>query len=301
MELKTNLDKLSNVQNNNLQDYNESLPIELDKLPNEKPIYTPNNPPWNSGIALLVWIASIFFMLLIPTIGIIIYVASQGINITDSKALQTNLLNDPNAILVNIACVIPAHIATIILAWLVVTRGRKYSFREMLGWEWGGFNLLILIGIVVGFFVLAALVSLVLPEAENDLLRILKSSRTVVYFVAFMATFTAPLVEEVVYRGILYSAFQRTFGVPLAVFLVTFLFALVHVPQYYPSFSTILMIVILSLSLTLIRVKSNNLFPCIVLHTIFNGVQSVFLIAQPYLEKYVTPLETQTSFFYWIN
>lgn len=285
------------MQNNNLQDYNQSLPVELNKLPNEKNEINPNNPPWNSGVALLVWVASILFMLIIPTIGILVYVASQGINFANPQVI----LSDPNAILVNIACVIPAHIATIIVAWLVVTWGRKYSFREMLGWDWGGFSLLYLVGIVIGFFIIAALVSLVLPEAENDLLRILKSSRTVVYFVAFMATFTAPLVEEVVYRGVMYSAFQRTFGVSTAVFLVTFLFALVHVPQYYPSFSTILMIVLLSLTLTLIRVKSDNLLPCIVLHTIFNGVQSALLIAQPYLEKYATPTETQTSFFFWLN
>ncbi len=61
------------------------------------------------------------------------------------------------------------------------------------------------------------------------------------------------------------------------------------------------MIVLLSLTLTLIRVKSDNLLPCIVLHTIFNGVQSALLIAQPYLEKYATPAETQTSFFFWLN
>jgi membrane protease YdiL (CAAX protease family) len=52
-----------------------------------------------------------------------------------------------------------------------------------------------------------------------------------------MATFTAPIVEEVIYRGILYSAFQRARGSGVAIAAVTLLFALVHVPQYYPSFS----------------------------------------------------------------
>ncbi len=119
------------------------------------------------------------------------------------------------------------------------------------------------------------------PEKENDLIRILQSSRTAVYIVAIMATFTAPLVEEVVYRGVLYSAFQRTFGIPAAFVLVTALFAIVHVPQYYPSYSTLFLLTVLSLTLTAIRVKSNNLLPCVILHTLFNGIQSVFLILRP--------------------
>src|SRR6478609_4855946 len=106
----------------------------------------------------------------------------------------------------------------------------------------------------------------------------LASSRVVVFLVAFMATFTAPIVEEVVYRGILYSAFQRARGPVLATVAVTLLFASVHVPQYYPSYSTIGLLVLLGLILTLIRARTNNLLPCIVLHTIFNGLQSVLLI-----------------------
>ena len=102
---------------------------------------------------------------------------------------------------------------------------------------------------------------------------------------AFIATFTAPFVEEVVYRGVLYSAFQRTLGVTAAFLLTTFLFALVHVPQYWPSYSTIFLLALLSLTLTSIRVKTSNLLPCIVLHTLFNGTQSALLILEPYITK----------------
>ena len=281
------------MENQQIQDYNEPLKIQLENLPTETPKFSPNNPPWNSAMAFLMWVASILFILVIPTFGIIFYVVVKGANLTDSNKLTEFIQNDPNAMLVNVICVIPAHLLTILLAWLVVTSNRKYSFREMLGSQWGGFNILYLLGIVIGFFVLAALFSSFLPDKDTELLRILRSSRTIVYFIAFMATFTAPLVEEVIYRGILYSAFQRTLGVAGAVFLVTFLFALVHVPQYYPSFSTIFMICLLSLVLTLIRVKSDNLLPCIVLHTIFNGIQSAFLIAEPYLKQVAPEQQAQ--------
>ena len=132
-------------------------------------------------------------------------------------------------------------------------------------------------------------VTVYFPEQENELLRVLRSSRSVVFIVAFVATFTAPIVEEVVYRGVIYSAFQRKLGIHAAFIFTTLLFAVVHVPQYYPSYSTIFLLFLLSLTLTSIRVKTGNLFPCIVLHTVFNGLQSVLLILEPYLNKVENP------------
>ncbi len=256
---------------------------------------TPDNPPWNSWTAVGVWAASVFFIAALPMLFVFPYLLQNGIKPTDSAQLNEIFRNDPMAIILNIIAIIPAHLLTLILAWLVVTRYKKFSFRTTLGWQWGGFtwwNCLLILG---GFFVTAAVVSSFLPEQDNDLMRILRSSRTAVYIVAFMATFTAPIVEEVVYRGIMYSAFQRSVGVIGSIIIVTALFALVHVPQYYPSYSTIILICLLSLILTLIRVKTNNLLPCIVLHTIFNGFQSLLLILEPYLTNIANQSENKAA------
>jgi len=207
--------------------------------------------------------------------------------------------NDPTAIFLQIIAVIPAHILTILLAWLVVTSGRKYRFREMLGWRRGGFKWWHYGAVLAGFLLVAQVVSYYFPEQENDLIRMLHSSRFAVYLVALVATFTAPLVEEVVYRGMLYSAFQRTLGVPAAFVVATLLFSIVHVPQYYPSYSTIFLLCLLSVVLTSIRVWSGNLLPCIILHTLFNGLQSIILILEPYLKS--GEGQGETAFFHFLK
>ena len=240
-------------------------------------------------LALGVWLASVAFILFIPAFFLIPYIASQGTPLSDSQAIIEFAKSDQTAVFLQILAIIPAHILTLLVAWLVISRGRKFSFRDTLGWEKGGFKWWHYVAILVGFFVIAAIVGSAFPEQDNDLLRILKSSRSAVYIVAFVATFTAPAVEEIVYRGILYSAFERLGGVTVAFVLVTLLFALVHVPQYYPSYSTIFLLTLLSVVLTLVRVKSNNLLPCIILHTLFNGFQSVMLILEPYIQKEATP------------
>ncbi|MFZ1700543.1 MAG: type II CAAX endopeptidase family protein [Pyrinomonadaceae bacterium] len=250
----------------------------------------PNNPPWNSLEAVGVWVASVLFILIVPTFFLLPYLATQRPPITESAEIVEFAKSDPTALFLQIVAVIPAHLLTVVLAWFVVTRFRKFGFRKMLGWETGGLSMWLAYPIILGgFFVIAAVVGSYFPEQENDLLRILKSSRSAVYIVAFVATFTAPFVEEVVYRGILYSAFQRTFGTAAGFLFVTLLFALVHVPQYYPSYSTIFLLTLLSVILTLIRVKTKNLLPCIILHALFNGLQSFFLIIEPMLPKPATP------------
>lgn len=292
MELENNFAKLKSVQNeeiNNL-DYNEPLFKELAKTSDEPEIPTPNNPPWGSLSAIGIWVFSVLSIFIFPLIFIVPYVLVNRQNSIDS--FQT----DSTAIFLNLIAIVPAHIFTLLAAWFVATKNGKFSLNDTLGLKSGGFRWWYYPLILIAFFVVAGLVSYLIPEGDNDLLRMLRSSRMAVYAIVILATFTAPLVEEVVYRGILYSALQRSVGVNWAVVIVTLMFAGVHVPQYLGSPGTILLICLLSLMLTLIRVKTNNLLPCIVMHTIFNGLQSVLLIAEPYLQRFVENPE-QPAFF----
>lgn len=260
-----------------------TAPVLKEKLEIAPVNPTPNNPPWNSWTALGVWLASVAFILILGNIFLLPYLFKQNIDFTNQAAVLEFAQNDPTAVLLQVVATIPAHLLTLLLAWLVVTRFKKFSFRQTLGWEKGGFAWWYYPLILVGIFAVSAIVSYFVPEQDNDMARILRSSRAAVFAVAFLATFTAPLVEEVVYRGIMYSAFQRAFGVAPAVFIVTLIFAAVHFYQYWGSPSTIFLIVFLSLILTLVRVRSKNLLPCIILHTAINGIQSVALILEPYL------------------
>ncbi len=247
--------------------------------------YSPNNPPWNSAMAIVLWLVSVGFIVFLPALFLLPYLLSQNISMSDQANVIKFSTTDPTAILIQIAAIIPAHILTLIIAWFIITNYKTYSFKEMLGWKWGGYRWWHTIILLLTVFAVAITTNYFFGASDNDLLRILRSSRYVVFLVAFMATFSAPIVEEVVYRGVLYSAFQRTTNIPMAVFLVTFVFALVHYPQYWGDTSTLITLTFLSLVLTLIRVWTNSLLPCIFFHFVFNGIQSVILLLQPYLPQ----------------
>ena len=227
-----------------MENINESnSEIELDP-PGiiEKPTepYAPNNPPWGVPAAILLWLASVALIVIVPLFFVIPYFLSQNVNLSDQEQLANFAQNDVGAILFQIGGIIPAHILTLILAWFVVTKYKKHSFTEMLGWEWGGYKWWHTIVLLLSVFGVALATTSFFGNQDNALVEMLRKSRYIVFLVAILATFSAPIVEEVVYRGILYSAFQKAAGVPVAVALVTLVFALVHYPQYWGDYSTLI-------------------------------------------------------------
>lgn len=285
------------MENQELQNYNEPLESEEKHIKVLETAVSPNNPPWNSGVAFGFWLVSVFFIAVVPMILLFPYFLKQNVNFSDKERLKELTTNDPNTIIIGIVGTLIAHVLTLILGWLIVTKIRKYPFFKTLGWEWGGFKIWHAVALFLGVFALAGILSNVLGVQDNEMQKILRSSRTAALLVAFLATFTAPIVEELVYRGVLYSAFQRTFNKTTAVIFVTIIFSSVHVLQYYPNFSVLISITLLSLIITLIRAKTDNLLPCFVFHTLINGIQSIAIVFAPYLPENLDPTQPVNGFF----
>jgi membrane protease YdiL (CAAX protease family) len=278
--------KLTAVENNEQQRYYSSLPFP-EPVPEEAPI-GPDNPPWGSWIAIVAWVASVLLIGIVPVIFLAPYLLSQGVHTRGQEELARFSTSDPTALLLQMAAIIPAHLLTLAIGWAIVTRFKKYPFLETLGWHSGGMRWWHYVLILVGFFGIAGVVNFLVPGQDNDMIRILRSSRLVLYTVAALAVLTAPFVEELIYRGILYSPLQRAVGVPFAIVIVTLLFTAVHVPQYWGTPSTIVLLTLLSLILTVIRARTGNLLPCVILHTVFNATQSLVMIFSPELQPQPT-------------
>lgn len=269
-EVNLRFAKLTLVQEIEKDQYYSSL--ELPEEPTVPVEPTPDNPPWNSGVAVAVWVLSVALIVIVPSVFAVIYVLSKGLEVTEE------LGQNPDVQFVALTSIVPVHILTLIVALLVVTRRGKFSLDKTLGFESGGYRWWHYLSILAGLIGMIVVVTRFFPEQENEMTRLLNSSRAAVYLVAIIATISAPFVEEIVYRGLLYSAIQRRLGKLSSIAIVTSLFAGVHFFQYWGSPGTIILIVILSLILTLMRSRAKNLLPCIILHTLFNGIQSLLLV-----------------------
>jgi hypothetical protein len=249
------------------------------------PAHDPDNPPWGLPGAVGVLVLSFLLMLVTQVLFLIPYTLWRGVRL---DGLAEFALNDAGAIFMQIASIVPAHLLTLGLAWLLVTRVGRHPFLKALGWEWGGgFTFWRCAGLAVLLYLAGVGILKLSGPTDNALERLIQSSRAAALATAFAATFTAPLVEELIFRGLLYSSLRRLAGAAWSVAVVFLLFALIHVPQYWPSYGVIATILLLSFVLTMIRARTGRLLPCFVVHLIFNGIQSVLIVLEPYLKSYV--------------
>lgn len=249
----------------------------------------PDNPPWGIFGALGLLILSFLLMAVIQVAFLLVYAVKRGIAFTP-EAIVEFATKDPNALFVQVVAILPAHVLTLGLAWLLVTRGGKHPFLRTLGWEWTEeFTFWRCAALAVLLLVVGTGIIWLTGKPENALERLLESSRAAALATAFAATFTAPLVEEIAFRGLLYSALQRAVGTVWAVAVVMLIFAAIHVPQYWPSFGVIGTILLLSFVLTALRARTGRLLPSFIVHLVFNGIQSILIVLSPYIETPSVP------------
>jgi membrane protease YdiL (CAAX protease family) len=254
----------------------------------DRPKIDPDNPPWGVATAIFVWLASLILLAIVPVFFVVPYAAVRG----------TVSVKDPTVVFLLVFSTLPAHLLTVVIVWAVVTKFGKRPFWETLGWSWGKyFGLWTSIGLGVAlFFASGAVAHFLGGDKVTPLEELLNSSPAARYAIAFLATLTAPFVEEFVFRGVLYSALQRAIGSGVAVILVATLFAAVHVLQYRTNLGVIAAIGLLSLVLSVIRAVSGRLLPCFIVHLVFNGIQSVIILWERPGNRPVVPPEQAIAF-----
>jgi uncharacterized protein len=224
--------------------------------------------------AMIVWGVSGGFLLLLEY-GYRLFLLATGGGIPDVQITRF-------AVIFSLVVTFIMQVAGFVAAWLVVTRVGRRPFWRTLGWGWiPQFKMVHAIGLAFLMFGVAILSERALPHQETDLEKYLKMGMSIRIMVATLAVMTAPLIEEIVYRGVVYSSVEGLMGKGVAVIFVTLLFALVHVPQYWGSVATIAAILSLSFVLTLLRAWTGKLLPCVATHLVFNGIQAVILLLAP--------------------
>ena len=113
-------------------------------------------------------------------------------------------------------------------------------------------------------------------EAPSSKIEELISNRSIsTNILLIVVAVIAPFCEEIYFRGFLYSAFKRSWGVNTALFLSSLLFALAHMEIY--SFVPLM---IIGWMLAYIFEKTKSLFPTIFLHAVYNLILILILVGQ---------------------
>jgi membrane protease YdiL (CAAX protease family) len=263
----------------------DQFPFERVVQPPPQPL-DPDHPRWGIWTGIGVWVFSVAALIVAQfAVVMVIYLLDQKRGLApspgDREAMLAWLMS-PRVLAVTVYSTIVAHLLTIVFCWAVVTRLRQQPFFESLGWNWAGHSplywLVIAIGIFIGINLANAVFVKFLPQKETSFDQLLKSGPQVRLAVAILASFSAPLVEEIVYRGVIFGGLRKRFSATTTIIIVTLLFAGVHVPQYAGAWASLAGLMLLSLVLTVVRAKSKSLLPCIVIHFINNAVVSLLIV-----------------------
>jgi membrane protease YdiL (CAAX protease family) len=92
-------------------------------------------------------------------------------------------------------------------------------------------------------------------------------------FVGFSTIFLAPIVEEMLFRGILYPSIKQAGFPRVALFGTSFLFAI-----YHSNLMILAPLFLLAVALVLVYEATDNLLSAILLHALFNAANYVVLV-----------------------
>jgi membrane protease YdiL (CAAX protease family) len=240
------------------------------------------------GASIGVWFASVVLLLIVPVIYSLPYLVYRIVKYgaPTAEALAT----DKQLIFYSVIGIIPTHMLTFVIVWLLITYGGRRPFWKNIEFEWPSNAspvVVTLVSVLVAalLFLLALGVTSLYGEHKTDLDLLIESSMYTRVATAFVAVATAPLVEEIVYRGLLYRTLEKAAGMGVAIALVSLLFAGVHVFQYRNNIAVIIVITLLSITLTVSRAVTGKLLPAFIIHLVFNGIQSVLIVLGGFIDK----------------
>ena len=247
----------------------------------------PDRPRWGPFTGLGIWVFSVAAIIVVPLIVVAFWYVldkQRGLDVPDysDAAAMLEYLQTPRLLVVQIYSTLIAHLVTIAFCWVVVTRLKSAPFLKSLGWSWAGrtasYWLMISAVVFLAIIVIDLVLSRFVPQSESPFSQILNKSYHIKVAVAVLATFSAPFVEEVVYRGVLFAGLRKFLGAQSTIIAVTLLFAGVHIPQYWGAWASLSGLMLLSLILTIVRARTKSILPCVVIHFVNNSIISILLV-----------------------
>ena len=174
--------------------------------------------------------------------------------------------------------VVYAALTGAILAAARIRGGTQW--RAMVGWRgWTPFRgswfvWILYVAAVVYNIAASAAISTIHPAAKDWI--VLPKGPALVAAFAVVAVVAAPIAEELLFRGWIYTSLRRFIGVPAGLVLSSALFALAH---WESTHLYALVVFPLGLVLGYIRQRTGSILASMTFHALYNGFAVALLIA----------------------
>lgn len=123
--------------------------------------------------------------------------------------------------------------------------------------------------------------NLLLPPPEPLAIDRLFSSRAAAWLVIAAGVLVAPFVEELIFRGYIYTLLEQRWGMTSAVLASGLLFGAIHFHQLYPGYFQMVLISVVGLVFSLARARAGTVLASILLHFTYNATLSLLFLLSP--------------------
>ncbi len=142
-----------------------------------------------------------------------------------------------------------------------------------------GLSLQFVVSLVLGLAALIPSVGEMLLEYEAVSSLALDPSKHPIIYI-FAVAIVAPIVEEIVFRGLVFTRFRKAMPIWLAAFFSSLIFGILHGQIIWAAYATLLGVVF-----CIIYIKYRSILANIIIHLSFNAIAVALTFAQQYLPE----------------
>lgn len=219
------------------------------------------NPPWNlwdvAGLAVIT------FVLVIASLFGTAYLVQHRFF---PGTPWIELLNRPDIVVVGQFI---SYLIVVILMYRMVDVQSGGKVLAALRWNWPqGWGRYLLAGVGLEICLLPFVYLLPMPKSApiDEFFRTARDA----YILSSFGIFFAPLFEELFFRGFLYPALARRFGMIWSILLTAVFFAGIHISQLR-AWGPVLVIFLVGLALTTVRALRKSVAATVLMHMAYNA------------------------------
>lgn len=249
----------------------ESKPAGVANAEREKP----RDERWVPWTLLDLFIIFGLTFILVYCFSVVLLKATGGLHLTrDMKEVVFGLLNtlvqDGLLLFLSIYIVWKKYRFSLKQYLLRMDRREEVIANGVVG------GVAILFGVMMVNVIMAVILQTVfkmLPP-QQEIIGLLLKTKNILYFLSYtvLIVLVAPVVEEVFFRGLVYSFFRGKYGVKVAMVISAAFFAMMHMSAW-----AFVGTFIGGLGLAYLFERSKSLYTSIIAHMVWNGIVTFFL------------------------
>jgi len=242
----------------------EPTPEILTPLPPAPGIIPRENPVFGLLDVFLIFVAALFLVFIVPALAVFV---AHSLPPYAGVSLET-LAKNPVILLPGQAL---AYLLLVLFTHMLMIARHDRTLAEAIPFTWPRAHWITLVGAGIALAIAILLLGQFLPIPKQLPIDDFFKTRAAAFAMLLFGVLVAPLVEELLFRGLLYPVLNRRLGVVAALLLTSVGFAFLHASQLALAWAPLVSLFLVGFALTLVRARLQSVTASTLVHMTYNA------------------------------